>query len=171
MCPWTWSVSYYCVPEHDVSLNVSLNMECILLLCPWTRSISYYFVLEDGKLTYTYPASSGTYCDNCLAQRHGKIGHFSSVSVCSMLEKTKTFCRSRYGMGEVKDGEGNTWRGGAEVENARKMILRSVQACSGDKIEKNEMDGTCSTYEREERHMQGFGGETRGKETTWQAQA
>jgi hypothetical protein len=36
----------------------------------------------------------------------------------------------------------------------------------GDKIEKNEMDGACSTYGREERLIQGFGGETRGKETT-----
>ena len=88
LCPWIRNVSYYCVleygaslttlslntecyycaPEHEVSLNVSLNMECLLLLCPWTRSISYYFVPEDGKLTYTYPASSGTSHDsNCLA--------------------------------------------------------------------------------------------------------
>ena len=29
-----------------------------------------------------------------------------------------------------------------------------------DKIEKNEMSGTCSTYGEEERHIQGFGGET-----------
>jgi len=32
------------------------------------------------------------------------------------------------------------------------------------KIEKNEMDGGYSTYVREERCIQGFGGETRGKE-------
>ena len=74
-------------------------------------------------------------------------------------------------MGKVKDGEGNTWQGEAEVENARKMILRSVQSCSGDKIEKNEMDGACRAYGGEERHMQGFGMEARGKETTWEAQA
>jgi hypothetical protein len=30
----------------------------------------------------------------------------------------------------------------------------------GDKIEKNEMGGTCSAYGGEERHIQGFGGET-----------
>ena len=78
LCPWTRIVSYYCVPYKD----------CLLLLCPWTRSVSYYFVPEDGKLTYTYPASSGTYHDsNCLAQQHGKRGHFSSVSVCNRKDK------------------------------------------------------------------------------------
>ena len=30
---------------------------------------------------------------------------------------------------------------------------------SGDKIEKNEMGGACSTYGGEERCVQGFGGE------------
>jgi len=29
----------------------------------------------------------------------------------------------------------------------------------GDKIEKNEMGGACSTYGGEERHIKGFGGE------------
>ena len=38
-----------------------------------------------------------------------------------------------------------------------------IQYCSGDKIEKNEMDGTFCTYGEEERFIQGFGGETRGK--------
>jgi len=33
--------------------------------------------------------------------------------------------------------------------------------------EENEMGGTCSTYGEEERCIQGFGGKTRGKETTW----
>jgi len=37
---------------------------------------------------------------------------------------------------------------------------------SGDKIEKNEMGGTCSAYGGEERRMKGFGGETGRKETT-----
>ena len=40
------------------------------------------------------------------------------------------------------------------------MIVLLIQYCSGDKMEKNEMGGTCSTYEGEERHIQGFGGET-----------
>jgi hypothetical protein len=30
----------------------------------------------------------------------------------------------------------------------------------GDKITKNEMGGVCGTYRREERCIQGFGGET-----------
>jgi len=33
-------------------------------------------------------------------------------------------------------------------------------------IENNEMGGVCSTYGGKERHIQGFGGETWGKETT-----
>jgi len=32
--------------------------------------------------------------------------------------------------------------------------------CSGDKIEKNEMGGAFSAFGREERRIQGFGGET-----------
>ena len=33
------------------------------------------------------------------------------------------------------------------------------------------MGGACSAYEGEERRIHGFGGETRGKETTWETQA
>ena len=40
-----------------------------------------------------------------------------------------------------------------------------------DQIEKNGMDGTYSTYGGEERCIQGFGRDTRGKETTWKTQA
>jgi len=32
--------------------------------------------------------------------------------------------------------------------------------CSGDKIETNEMGGTCSVYGGEERRVEGFGGKT-----------
>jgi hypothetical protein len=35
-----------------------------------------------------------------------------------------------------------------------------TQYCSGDKIEKSEMGGACSTYGGEERLIQGFSGET-----------
>jgi len=42
------------------------------------------------------------------------------------------------------------------------MIL--IENCSGDKIEKNEMGWECSAYGGEERFIQGFGGETGGKE-------
>ena len=41
-----------------------------------------------------------------------------------------------------------------------------IQYCSGDKIEKNEIGGTCSAYGGGERRVQDFGGETAGKETT-----
>jgi hypothetical protein len=40
-----------------------------------------------------------------------------------------------------------------------------------DQIEMNEMGGVCSMYGGEERCIQGFGGETQEKETTWNAQA
>jgi len=33
------------------------------------------------------------------------------------------------------------------------------------------MGGACSTYGSEERRIQGFGGETLGKETTWKTLA
>jgi len=46
-----------------------------------------------------------------------------------------------------------------------------TQYCSGDKIEKNETGGACSAYGEEERRIQGFGGETRGKETFWETKA
>ena len=39
-------------------------------------------------------------------------------------------------------------------------LLKIIQYCSGDKIEKNEMGGACSEYEREDRPIQGFSGET-----------
>ena len=40
-----------------------------------------------------------------------------------------------------------------------------------DKIKKNVMGGACSTYGGGERCIQGFGEETRGKETTGETQA
>ena len=43
------------------------------------------------------------------------------------------------------------------------MICTPHNNCSGDKIEKNEMGGACSTYGGERRCIQGFGGETWGK--------
>ena len=39
-------------------------------------------------------------------------------------------------------------------------MICTTQYCSGDEIEKNEMDGACSTYGGEERRMQGFGWES-----------
>ena len=56
-------------------------------------------------------------------------------------------------------------------------IIRGLMIClvtkyySSDQIEENEMGGACSTYGGEERWIQGFGGEARGKEVTWKTQA
>ena len=41
----------------------------------------------------------------------------------------------------------------------------------GDQMEKNKMGGACSAYGGEERRIQGFGGETGGKETTGETHA
>jgi signal transduction histidine kinase len=43
--------------------------------------------------------------------------------------------------------------------------------CAGDKIEKNEMGGACSTIGGEKRIVQVFGGEIWEKETTGETQA
>jgi hypothetical protein len=40
------------------------------------------------------------------------------------------------------------------------VVVVVVVVDSGDKIEKNEMGGVCSTYGGEERCVQGFGRET-----------
>ena len=39
------------------------------------------------------------------------------------------------------------------------------------KLENNEMGVACKAYGGEERRIQGFGGETWGKETTWKTQS
>jgi hypothetical protein len=49
-------------------------------------------------------------------------------------------------------------------------VLRT-QYRAGDKIENNEMGGACSTYGGGESCVQGFGGETWGKETAGETQA
>ena len=43
-------------------------------------------------------------------------------------------------------------------------LMTLIQNCSGDKIEKNEMDWACSAYGGEELLMQSFGGDIGGKE-------
>jgi len=40
------------------------------------------------------------------------------------------------------------------------MSVLLTQYCSGDKIKKNEVGGACSMNGEEQRHLQGFGGET-----------
>ena len=47
-----------------------------------------------------------------------------------------------------------------KIHNEELNDLPLTQCCSGDRIEKNEMDGACSVYGGEEWHTQGFGGET-----------
>jgi hypothetical protein len=51
------------------------------------------------------------------------------------------------------------------------MICTLTKYYAGDKIEKNEIGGACSAYGGRERRVQGFGRETRGKETTGETQA
>jgi len=41
---------------------------------------------------------------------------------------------------------------------------------SVDQIMKNEMGGACGRYKRQQRCMEGFGGEILKKETTWKTQ-
>jgi hypothetical protein len=43
------------------------------------------------------------------------------------------------------------------------MIYTPHTNFSDDKIEKNEMGGSCGAYRGKERRIQGFGGETRRK--------
>jgi hypothetical protein len=40
------------------------------------------------------------------------------------------------------------------------MICTAHEILFGGQIERNEMDGECSTYGGEEKRIQGFGGET-----------
>ena len=51
------------------------------------------------------------------------------------------------------------------------MIYTPHPILLSDKIEMNERGGAGSTYGGEERRVQGFGGETWWKETTWENQA
>jgi len=58
-------------------------------------------------------------------------------------------------LGPKRDEVTGEWR---RLRNEK--IYDLYQHCSGDKVEKNEMGGACSTYGGEERRIQGFGGET-----------
>ena len=46
------------------------------------------------------------------------------------------------------------------------MICTAHKNCVGDKMENNEMGGTCCTYGGYERHIHGFGGERDQLENT-----
>ena len=58
-----------------------------------------------------------------------------------------------------------------EVRWDKGGTVRSGIIIFSDKIEKNEMGVACSAYGGEERRIQGFGGKTWGKETTWETKA
>jgi hypothetical protein len=47
------------------------------------------------------------------------------------------------------------------------MVCIPNQIYSGSHTENRDMGGACSTYGEGERCIQGFDGETLGKETTW----
>jgi hypothetical protein len=53
----------------------------------------------------------------------------------------------------------------------RNLMAVLITKYSSNQIEKNEMDGACSTYGGKERCIQGLGGDTGGKATTWENQA
>jgi hypothetical protein len=51
------------------------------------------------------------------------------------------------------------------------MTCTHHQILWGDQLEKDKMGGVCRTYGGGERCIPDFGGETRGKATTWETQA
>ena len=51
------------------------------------------------------------------------------------------------------------------------MIFFLIKYYSGNKIENNESDGSCGTFEEQERCIQGSGEDALGKEITWNTQA
>jgi len=51
------------------------------------------------------------------------------------------------------------------------LIYALTKYYSGDQIKKNKVSGTCSMYGRHKRCIQGFGGKTWGKMTTWKTWA
>jgi hypothetical protein len=58
--------------------------------------------------------------------------------------------------------------------NAEKYIMRSFMIIPITRYYshiESEMGGACNTYGGEERCIQGFGGEVKGKLTTWKTQA
>ena len=67
--------------------------------------------------------------------------------------------------GPKRDEVTGEWR---KLHNEELNDLCCSPNTVSDKIKKNEMGGQYSMYER---RIQGFGGENRGKETTWETQA
>ena len=70
--------------------------------------------------------------------------------------------------GPKRDEVTGEWR---KLHNEELSDLYSPNNIRVKKIKTKEMGGACSTYGGEESHIQGFGGETRGKESIWEIQA
>jgi hypothetical protein len=65
--------------------------------------------------------------------------------------------------GPKKDEVTGEWR---RLHNRALCSVLLTKYHSGDQVKKTEMGRTCGTYGEEERYIQGFSGETCGKETT-----
>ena len=70
--------------------------------------------------------------------------------------------------GPKRDEVTGEWR---KLHNEELRDQYSLPNIAGGKMEKNEMGGACGAYGGGERCAQGSGGETGGKETTWETQA
>jgi hypothetical protein len=57
------------------------------------------------------------------------------------------------------------------IANYKALVVLLTKYLSGDQVKKTEMGRTCGTFGGEERCIQGFSGETWGKETTLKTQA
>jgi hypothetical protein len=88
-----------------------------------------------------------------LPRRHYP-DHTAAAAAAAAVRYTVNICRQSIGLSSLS-----------------RCFVPLTQYYSGDKIEKNEMGGACSMYGGEEKCIPGFGGETRGKETTWETQA
>jgi hypothetical protein len=65
------------------------------------------------------------------------------------------------------------FKSGTNISSRNVIIATALlltHYCAGDKIEKNEMGGACSSDGGGERLVQGFGGETCGKESNGESQ-
>jgi hypothetical protein len=76
----------------------------------------------------------------------------------------------RKAFGAKRDELKGEWRR-LHNEELHAVYSSQINYYSNDQINKNEMGGECGTYRGQERRIQGFGGETWWKETTWKTQA
>ena len=78
--------------------------------------------------------------------------------------------REKGAEGDIQAYEGQGKRGVKKSKLCGASRSVPLAKYSGDQIQKNEMGGSCSTYRGEKRCIQDFGGETFGKEDTWNTQ-